>query len=195
MVEARERVAERRLRRCVQPLNVVDREAQRTVAGEQSQRSEEGGGDRAVISADLRLPEQQRCLERPPLDRRQLGQDVPAAASPRRSVSPANENVASASAGRADRTRYPLAAAASTPASHSVVLPIPASPDSTAALGSSSRASRSRTMASSSSSLPTSIGAVRGRFVFCAGVEPRSQVRDKRRDRCLSSLNRLPDES
>ena len=76
IVEAGKDVAKRRARRRVQPLDVVDREAEGTVAGEQSQCSEEGGGDRAVIGVDLRLPEQQRGLERPPLDRRQLGQDV-----------------------------------------------------------------------------------------------------------------------
>ena len=52
---------------------------------------------------------------------------------PIRSASPTNENAASASAGRQESTRYPRACAASTAASHSVVLPIPASPTTTAA--------------------------------------------------------------
>ena len=76
IVEAGERVAKRRKRRSVQPLDVVDREAERAVAGEQPQRSEERGRHGAVVGVDLRLAEQQRGLERPPLDRRQLGQDV-----------------------------------------------------------------------------------------------------------------------
>ena len=70
------------------------------------------------------------------------------AALPRRSVSPANENWVSASDGRDDMTRYPPAAAASRPASHSDVLPIPASPDSTATPGSNSGASKTRKIAS-----------------------------------------------
>ena len=75
-VEARERMAESRERRGVKPLDVVDGDADRTVAGEQSQRPEERGGDRALVGLRLRLPEQQRGLERAALDRRQLGQDI-----------------------------------------------------------------------------------------------------------------------
>jgi len=76
MVEAGKYMAKRRERRGVQPLDVVHRDAEGSVACEQSQRSEERGGHRAVISVCLRLPEQQCALERPLLDRRQLGQDV-----------------------------------------------------------------------------------------------------------------------
>ena len=76
MVKAGECVANRREGRCVQPLDVVDREADRTVVGEQPQRSQESGGHGAVIGADLRLPKQERGLECPLLHRRQLGQDI-----------------------------------------------------------------------------------------------------------------------
>ena len=76
IVEARERVTECRERRRVQPLDVVDREAEGTVGREQPQRSEERGGHCAVVGVDGRLAEQQRGLERTPLDRRQLRQDV-----------------------------------------------------------------------------------------------------------------------
>ncbi len=70
----------RRKRSSVHPLNVVDREADRTVAREPPQRFEEGGGDGAVIDVDLRLAEQQSSFERLPLDRRQCGGDVARAA-------------------------------------------------------------------------------------------------------------------
>ena len=76
IVEAGERISKRRERRGVQPLDVVDRETDGSVAGEQPQRPEESGGHRAVIGVHPRLPEQQRCLERPLLDRRQLRQDL-----------------------------------------------------------------------------------------------------------------------
>ena len=70
--------------------------------GEQSQRTEKGGGDCAVVGLEFRIAEQQCGLERPPLDRRQLGKT-----RRRRSEkvgSPANENWVSASEGRAERT-------------------------------------------------------------------------------------------
>ena len=79
-VQAGERVTKRRKRRRVQPLDVVDREADRTVAGEPTQRFEEGGGHGAVIDVDLRLAEQQRDFESLPLDRRQRGDHVARAA-------------------------------------------------------------------------------------------------------------------
>ena len=75
VLEARERVAERGERCCVQPLEVVDREADTTLAGQESQRAEERGGDRAVVGADVRLSEKQCSLERPPLNGWQLRQD------------------------------------------------------------------------------------------------------------------------
>src|SRR5436305_358103 len=56
--------------------------------------------------------------------------------------------------------RQPRAAAASMPASHNVVLPMPASPGSTATPGSCSGASSNWTIAASSSSLPTRCRAV-----------------------------------
>ncbi len=62
-IQAGERIAERRKRRRVQPLDVVDREAEGTVAREPSQRFEEGGGHGAVIGVDLGLAEQQRGFE------------------------------------------------------------------------------------------------------------------------------------
>ena len=75
-IQAGERVAERRKRCRIQPLDVVDREAEGTVTGEPSQGFEEGGGHGTVVGVDLRLTEQQRGFESPPLDRRQLGHDI-----------------------------------------------------------------------------------------------------------------------
>ena len=102
-LQAGERVAERRARSRVQPLDVVDREAEGTLTGQLSQGCEEGGGHGAVVGVDLRLAQQQRGFESPPLDRRQLGDDM-AAASSRRSDSPVNENRVSAPVGREEKT-------------------------------------------------------------------------------------------
>jgi hypothetical protein len=98
---------------------------------------------------------------------------------PSRSVSAMNDDRVSASDGRAARIRYSRPTAASMPDSQSVVLPVPASPVSTAAPGRRSRASRSRTMASSSSSLPTRCSTVtRTPSTFCAAGS-RSDNRDE----------------
>ena len=75
--------------------------------------------------------------------------------SPSMSVSARNENPASACEGRADKTWNPRAAARSTAAIQSAVLPIPASPVITAIDGSCSGASRRPRSAATSSSLPT----------------------------------------
>ena len=102
--QAGERVPKRRERRRVQPLDVVDREADGTVAGEQPQRTEEGGGDGAVIGCISDSP----SSKAPSSARRWIGGSsgkTSPAALPRRSVSPANENWVSASEGRADRIR------------------------------------------------------------------------------------------
>ena len=76
IVEAGQRVTKRGERRRVQPLDVIDREAEGTIGGENSQRPKECACDRALIGMDLGLPKQQCGLERAPLDRRQLGQHV-----------------------------------------------------------------------------------------------------------------------
>jgi hypothetical protein len=75
-IQASVRETNRRKRRCVQPLHVVDCQAEWIVAGEQPQGSQEGSGDRALIGVELGIAKQQRRLERPRLDRRQLGQKV-----------------------------------------------------------------------------------------------------------------------
>jgi hypothetical protein len=64
------------------------------------------------------------------------------------------------------------------PASHTVVLPIPASPRSTAARSSSSGASRSWTIAPSSSSLLTMCRAAEGTFSHCASPGARFKAPD-----------------
>ncbi len=75
-IQTSERVAKRRKRRCVDPLDVVDRQTDGTVRGEDSQRSQKGRGHRPLIGMDLRLAEQQRRFERAPLDRRQLRKNL-----------------------------------------------------------------------------------------------------------------------
>ncbi len=72
-IQAGERIAEGRERGSVQPLDVVDRDTEWTVGGDQSQRREEGGGHGALVGVDLSVAEQQGGLESPPLDRWQLG--------------------------------------------------------------------------------------------------------------------------
>ena len=76
VVEACDRIPKCRERGRVQPLDVVDREAESAVGGEQAQRAEERSGHRAGVGGELRLAQQQSGLERPSLDRRQLGQDL-----------------------------------------------------------------------------------------------------------------------
>ena len=57
-LQSGERIPKRRQRRRIQPLDIVDGEADGSVCGEQSQRCEERGGHRAVIRVDLRLAQQ-----------------------------------------------------------------------------------------------------------------------------------------
>ncbi len=70
VVQAGKHITQRSERRRVQPLDVVDRDTQRTVAREQPQSSKEGGGHRPIIRGYRRLSEQQCGLEGPPLNRR-----------------------------------------------------------------------------------------------------------------------------
>ncbi|MCP9485622.1 MAG: hypothetical protein MSC30_07155 [Gaiellaceae bacterium MAG52_C11] len=76
IVQPGKRETKRCERRSVEPLHVVHRNAQRTVGGEESQYAEERRGDRALVRPALGLAEQQRDLERAPLDRRQLRNHV-----------------------------------------------------------------------------------------------------------------------
>ena len=73
---------------------------------------------------------------------------------PSRSESPAKESEASASAQPHERTRSKRARAASTPASQRIVLPIPASPESTSAVGPRSTSARNASRVASSLSRP-----------------------------------------
>ena len=74
-LEAGEREADRRERCGVQPLQVVDRQAERAFGGEETQRPEERCGNCTLVGASLGPAEQQRGFDRPPLDRRQLRHD------------------------------------------------------------------------------------------------------------------------
>ena len=76
MAQPRDRIPDRRQRSRVQPLDVVDGEAEGALGSEQPQRAEEGGSHRTWISAERRVAEQQCGLQGLSLDRRQLGQDV-----------------------------------------------------------------------------------------------------------------------
>ena len=135
-LEAGQSEPEHRQRRCVEPLDVVDREQEPVARRRASARcSGRRMRQRPPRRVDLRIP---RARARP---RAPAAAAAAAAATrrrttpPIRSANPTNENAASASAGRQESTRYPRASAASTAASHSVVLPIPASPTTTAARG------------------------------------------------------------
>ena len=105
VLEAGERVAKRRERRRVQPLDVVDREAERDCrrrAGaalrgtRRPPRGHRRGSPTRRAAARPRAPAAGSAAAR--------ARTSPAA-SPRRSASPANENWVSASEGREDRTR------------------------------------------------------------------------------------------
>ena len=75
IVEAGQREPEHRQRRCVEPLDVVDREQQPVVGGELSQGAQEGECDDALLGGRaLGLRERERGFERPPLRPRQLRQ-------------------------------------------------------------------------------------------------------------------------
>ena len=76
MFEALEREAQRGERGRVEPLNVVDRDAQRALAGEQTDRGEEGCAYRAWVSLGVGVGQQQRDLERAALDRGQVGENA-----------------------------------------------------------------------------------------------------------------------
>ena len=68
---------EHRQRRCVEPLDVVDREQEPVAGGELPQRAQEGERDHALVGgATLGFRERERRFERPPLRPRQLRQHV-----------------------------------------------------------------------------------------------------------------------
>ncbi len=75
-IQAGKRVAERGKRRGVQPLDIVYRHAQRPVARKQSQRTEERGGDDALVGLVVRVAAEKRSSECALLDGRQLRDDL-----------------------------------------------------------------------------------------------------------------------
>ena len=75
-LEPRHPEAKCRERGPVEPLDVVDAEDERACGCEEPQSGEEPGGDCALVDLGPRIAEQQRGLERVPLDGRELGKDV-----------------------------------------------------------------------------------------------------------------------
>ena len=76
LVEACEDEPESGGRRGVEPLEIVDGEAELPVADEEIERGAERRGHGALVRRSPLLAQEQGGLERPPLDRRQLGEDV-----------------------------------------------------------------------------------------------------------------------
>ena len=118
------------------------------------------------------VPTSRRPAGRPPAVRRTAtssacrcgdgrSSKLPGSSSASRSVRPANESVASDSAGRAARTQPPSSCARRTASSQTAVLPIPGSP-TIASAASASDAPRNSATAESSGSRPTSVDTARG---------------------------------
>ena len=155
--KAAERELEHGGGRRVEPLRVVDRDEHGARRREQAERAEDGKADPVLVGRSaVRVLEQERDLERVPPRRgkllERLGQHVLEQIAERR------VRQLHLAAGRAaDEDRYERACAASTAASHSVVLPIPGSPSSTNAHGpSATRATKPFSASRSSSRANTS---------------------------------------
>ena len=125
-----------RRRRRIQPLHIIDRDQQRPPP--RSPRSwntanaiaRSSGTDPSTSSSSKAAESARRCgngNRSSPSGNTGLN----------RSASAANENAASAPAGRHEKTANPCSRASATAASNSVVFPIPASPSSTSASGAS----------------------------------------------------------
>ena len=144
----RERVRRRR----VEPLHVVDRDQHRLAGGQRAQRVQQPERDRAAPPAAR--PPARRVAARPRSARaaaRAARELVRVDRRRSRSISAANESRASAPLGRRASTRSPAPRAASTPASQSVVLPMPGPPVSTSAPTDDSGPRSPRTAANSDS--------------------------------------------
>ncbi len=76
VVQAGEGEAKRRERGAVQPLHVVDRHAEWAGGSEKPHRSQKRRRHDTFVGRQLRLAQEQSGLERPPLHRRQLGDDL-----------------------------------------------------------------------------------------------------------------------
>ena len=128
--------------RRIEPLQVVDREQHSAVVGEPIDDRQERGCHRTPVGDGVGgLLAKQHPVHRDPLRLRQI--------SPRvwfhsfnRSASDAYASTEFACAVRADSTRNPRSRARWSPASHKVVLPIPASPSTNSAAGALAAASR-----------------------------------------------------
>ena len=152
---------EHELRRWIQPLHVVHRHQDGPLLGQAAKDGQTRRRDRALIRRwPLVLREQERRLERAPLHRREHRENV-VQHRLEQIGQPANDSRASLSAGRHVSARRPRLRACSTPARHTVVFPIPASPWIRSAPGSSP--SSRATTAASSSSLPTTPGKETGK--------------------------------
>ena len=104
-LEAGQSEPQHRQRRCVEPLDVVDREQQPVVDGELPQGAQERECDNALLGGwTFGFRERERGFERTPLRPGQLG-NTSGTTPPIRSASPTNENAASASAARQESTR------------------------------------------------------------------------------------------
>ena len=151
VVETGEAAKRRRERGAVQPLHIVDRHAEPAGGGEQPHRAQKRRRHTRSSAGGADSP-RRGGLERPPLHRRQLRDDL----AGRGRASPPALRTKTASPPPMAAPTDPEAArrAASIAASHSVVFPIPASPNGRS--GSCSASSRRRTTAPCSSSRPNS---------------------------------------
>ncbi len=166
-VEPPQRERERIRRRGIEPLDVVDREQQRAAGGQRDAARRAPPTATARGSAETTaLPlEQERRRERSPARRGELRQHLGGGFRQEVAEPGMGETLLGARAGRAVSTRSPRSCAASTPASQSVDLPIPASPSSTRAPGPAPVPAARSTKpcnAATSSSRPTMSAAISG---------------------------------
>ena len=143
-------------RRPVEPLRVVHGDHHRPGLGKRAKQAEKAKRDSALPGRIVAcLGEDERQTRAHAAAAREA-----AATSPRQTlqqIPESRERETGLGAGRpAERTRQPASSAARTPACHTVVLPIPASPSTTNAHGPSASASMNPARAESSSALPIS---------------------------------------
>ena len=169
-LQTRHRVLEQGERWLVQPLHVVHRDDEWSIGREPAQRVQEAERDQALLDPVLGLRERQGGSSACRCGAGNSGRTFDTVA-PSRSASPENEKRVSASDGRHEHTRKPRAAASSTAADQSAVLPIPASP-ATTATAPGNRSGPSRSARSSPAPLPCRPGFERCLSRMAAGPQP-----------------------
>ena len=159
LTEPAQRELDRRRRRGIEPVEVVDRADDLRFAGERAEQREESGADDATLGSPCGDGAQQSRVETHPLRLGQEREELVRHVGEQSLASPAKASRASDSVGRAIRTRALFARACSTAACHSVVLPIPGSPTIATTHGRSEL--RKVSTAPSSASRPTRLDTIK----------------------------------